>query len=123
MTTSGRGILRHRLLQACKIHAMTPWIDTHCHLDAPEFVPDAAAVRAQAAINNVALCVIPAVGAFNFDTVRLLAHQTGDAYALGIHPLYTPQSAETDLARLDTALTAHRDDPRPTNACRRQAGR
>ena len=112
MTTSGRGILRHRLLQACKIHAMTPWIDTHCHLDAPEFVPDAAAVRAQAAINNVALCVIPAVGAFNFDTVRLLAHQTGDAYALGIHPLYTPQAADADLALLDAALNTHQGDPR-----------
>ena len=91
---------------------MTGWIDTHCHLDAPEFLPDVAAVRAQAAMNNVAMCVIPAVGAFNFDAARALAHQTGDAYALGTHPLYTPQAADADLALLDAALTAHRDDPR-----------
>lgn len=69
-------------------------------------------VRARAATNNVALCVIPAVGAFNFAAVRTLAHQTGDAYALGIHPLYTPEAKEDDLALLDAELTAHRDDPR-----------
>ena len=27
---------------------MPCWIDTHCHLDAPEFAADADAVRAQA---------------------------------------------------------------------------
>ena len=91
---------------------MTAWVDTHCHLDAPEFGPDTPAVRARAATNNVALCVIPAVGAFNFDAARELAHQTGDAYALGTHPLYTPQAADADVALLDAALTAHRDDPR-----------
>ena len=91
---------------------MTGWVDTHCHLDAPEFGSDTPAVRARAATNNVALCVIPAVGAFNFDAARELAHQTGDAYALGTHPLYTPQAADTDVALLDAALTAHRDDPR-----------
>lgn len=91
---------------------MTAWVDTHCHLDAPEFGPDTTAVHARAATNNVALCVIPAVGAFNFDAARALAHQTGDAYALGTHPLYTPQAADADVALLDAALTAHRDDPR-----------
>ena len=63
-------------------------------------------------MNNVAMCVIPAVGAFNFDTARALAHQTGDAYALGIHPLYTPQAADGDLALLDAALATHHSDPR-----------
>ena len=87
-------------------------MNTHFHLDAPEFRSDTPAVRARAATNNVALCVIPAVGAFNFDAARELAHQTGDAYALGTHPLYTPQAADADVALLDAALTAHRDDPR-----------
>ena len=91
---------------------MTAWVDTHCHLEAPEVRSDTPAVRARAATNNVALCVIPAVGAFNFDAARELAHQTGDAYALGTHPLYTPQAADADVALLDAALTAHRDDPR-----------
>ena len=91
------------------------WIDTHCHLDAPEFGlghAGALSARARAADLGVRLCVIPAVARANFDTVRLLAHRLGDAYALGIHPLFVPQAKDSDLAALDAALTAHRDDPR-----------
>ena len=88
------------------------WIDSHCHLDAPEFAADRDAVRAEARAAGVATCVIPAVEASNFDTVRLLAHQYGDVYALGIHPMYTPQAAEADLLTLDAQLQQHRSDPR-----------
>ncbi|MDR7150416.1 TatD DNase family protein [Hydrogenophaga palleronii] len=91
------------------------WIDTHCHLDAPEFGPDhvlAEAARERAASLGVRLCVIPAVMRANFDTVRVLAHRLGDAYALGIHPLCVPQALESDLEALDHALTEHRTDPR-----------
>ncbi|MCD6077887.1 MAG: deoxyribonuclease protein-like protein [Ramlibacter sp.] len=88
------------------------WIDTHCHLDAAEFGADTARVRARAAQAGVAHCVLPAVAVTNFGTVRELAHQHGDSYALGIHPLCTPAAADADLAWLDNALSAHRDDPR-----------
>ncbi|WP_127805276.1 TatD family hydrolase [Hydrogenophaga sp. NH-16] len=91
------------------------WIDTHCHLDAPEFGADhALAVQARtlAAQRGVGLCVIPAVMRQNLDTVRRLAHRLGDAYALGIHPLYVPRAADEDLDALDAALTEHRNDPR-----------
>lgn len=91
------------------------WIDTHCHLDAPEFKENHAlaySLRAQAAIENVAICVLQGVLAANFDTVRQLAHQTGDAYALGIHPLFVARAQDGDLDLLDTALTTYRDDPR-----------
>ncbi|MDP3175585.1 MAG: TatD family hydrolase, partial [Phenylobacterium sp.] len=88
------------------------WTDTHCHLDAPEFGSDTAAVRDQARSVGVDLCVIPAVVAAHFDAVRALAHQTGDAYALGIHPLYVPQAIDEDLTQLDLALTQWRDDSR-----------
>ena len=91
---------------------MPPWIDTHCHLDAPEFLHDVVAVRHRAALAGVAHCVLPAVQAANFDTVRGLAHQFGDSYALGIHPLCTPAALESDLETLGAALGAHRDDPR-----------
>ena len=88
------------------------WIDSHCHLDAPEFAADRDAVRAAARAAGVTSCVIPAVEASNFDTVRLLAHQYGDFYALGIHPIYTPQAAEADLLTLDAQLQQQRSDPR-----------
>ena len=89
-----------------------PWIDTHCHLDAAEFDADRDVVRQNAKSLGVETCVIPAVMASHFDEVRLLAHRHADAYALGIHPLYTPQAEDKDLATLDTHLHAHRDDKR-----------
>lgn len=91
---------------------MAPWIDTHCHLDAPEFAPDREQVRERAARAGVALCVLPAVEVANFDAVRELAHAHGDGYALGIHPLCTGRAADADLGLLDRALAGRRADPR-----------
>jgi TatD DNase family protein len=88
------------------------WIDTHCHLDAPEFAADRAAVRLRAREAGVKHCIIPAVDASNFAAVRELAHAHGDSYALGIHPMCTPRATDEDLARLDEALAAAKDDAR-----------
>ena len=88
------------------------WIDTHCHLDAAEFDTDRDAVREVARAAGVTHCVIPAVHAAHWPQVAQLAEQHGDAYALGIHPLFVPQAQEADLLALDHALTEHRDDPR-----------
>jgi TatD DNase family protein len=90
---------------------MTIWIDTHCHLDAAELAPDAAAVRARATATGVAHCVLPAVEVGNFEAVRQMAQAHGDSYALGIHPLYVAQAGGADLARLDAELLRHREDP------------
>ena len=94
------------------IQAMTSWIDTHCHLDAPEFSADVLAVRERARQAGVRFCVIPAVAVAHFENARRLAHSCGDGYALGIHPLFVGRAADTDLAQLDAALLRHRDDPR-----------
>lgn len=91
---------------------MTFWIDTHCHLDAPEFAADVQAVRQRALAQGVMHCVLPAVQAADFETVRRLAHATGDSYALGIHPLYVEQALDEHLLRLDAELVDCRDDPR-----------
>lgn len=88
------------------------WVDTHCHLDAPEFAADRDAVIGRARAAGVVQCVLPAVAAAHFDDVRALAHRHGFAYALGIHPLWVGQAADDDLERLRAALHAHRDDPR-----------
>lgn len=103
--TGGLSILRHD-------SRMTTWIDTHCHLDAKEFTDYRHAVRAFAATQGVAKCVIPAVERANFDAVRDLAHAGGDCYALGIHPLYTPAASDDDLATLSAILQRDQDDPR-----------
>jgi TatD DNase family protein len=88
------------------------WIDSHCHLDAPEFDADRAAVLARARAAGVQMLVLPAVLADHFESVRALAHEHGLAYALGIHPLFVARSADSDLDRLAQALARHRDDPR-----------
>ena len=88
------------------------WIDTHCHLDAPEFDADRAAVRAAARDQGVNHCVVPAVECSNFDTVRHLAHAGGDSYCLGIHPLYVARAQPEDLTALEMQLQTHHADPR-----------
>lgn len=88
------------------------WLDTHCHLDAPEFDADREAVVVRARAAGVSQMVLPAVAAFDFDSVREQAHQYGYAYALGIHPLYVMDAKEQDLALLAEQLERHRDDPR-----------
>ncbi len=99
------------------------WIDTHCHLDAPEFNDSTdlnspltgelrASLRNYAAIKNVSKCVYPAVHPFNFQAVRELALAHGDGYALGIHPLYVKDASEDDLMLLDAELALRLEDPR-----------
>ena len=88
------------------------WIDTHCHLDAAEFDADRDAVRAHARAQGVSLCVIPAVERAHWAGVAQLAQRHGDAYALGIHPLYVPQASEDDVLALDQALSERQGDPR-----------
>lgn len=87
------------------------WIDTHCHLDAPEFDADRFEVRQRARELGVALCVWPAVRVADFDRVRQWASGQGDAYALGIHPLCAPQATDADLQALDEALSQCLGDP------------
>ena len=88
------------------------WIDTHCHLDAPEFAADRLAVVCRAQEAGVGQIVLPAVDAANFDTVRQMAHAHGYAYALGIHPLAVGGAEDADLDRLHEALDRHRADRR-----------
>ncbi|MFN9506997.1 MAG: TatD family hydrolase [Rubrivivax sp.] len=88
------------------------WIDTHCHLDAPEFDADRPSVVQRARDAQVGLMVLPAVAAAHFVRVRAMAHAWGVAYALGIHPLYVDQAQDEDLERLAQALDDAQDDPR-----------
>ena len=88
------------------------WIDTHCHLDAPEFDADRAEVRLRARAAGVAQVVIPAVEVNTFDDARNLAHAGGDSYCLGIHPLYVDKALLSSLAQLDQQLQLHHADPR-----------
>jgi TatD DNase family protein len=87
------------------------WIDSHCHLDAPEFDPDRPSVLAAARAAGVGMLVLPAVQVADFEALRALAHRHRLAYALGIHPLFADRAAADDLDRLAEALDRWRDDP------------
>ncbi|MBD9532202.1 TatD family hydrolase [Comamonas sp. CMM01] len=90
---------------------MSCWIDTHCHLDAPEFDADRDAVRAAARARGVEHIVIPAVERAHWSGAIALAQRHGDSYALGIHPLYTPRAQEADIAALRAVLAERQGDP------------
>lgn len=88
-------------------------VDTHCHLDAPEFEADRDAMLARAQAAGVQGLLIPAVARAHFETVRQLAHAApGGAYTLGIHPLYVPQAQESDLQALAQCVELAMADPR-----------
>lgn len=88
-------------------------IDTHCHLDAQQFIVDLPEVMQRAIDANVQHIVIPAVAPHNFKAVRDVAHRyPGGAYALGIHPISIPESSNDDLITLDAAIQQAMHDPR-----------
>ena len=93
------------------------WIDTHCHLDAPEFERALPGVIRAAAEKNVQAILLPAVKAGDCQHVREIAKQysqliPGLVYTLGIHPLYTNQAQEGDIAILEQEISQSLADPR-----------
>ena len=93
------------------------WIDTHCHLDAPEFADSLDAVIEAAAKKDVQAILLPAVRATDFSHVKNLAHQysqqiPGLVYTLGIHPLYTNQAQEGDIETLEKSIVESLSDSR-----------
>ena len=93
------------------------WIDTHCHLDAPEFSDSLPSIIAAAKHKDVEAILLPAVKAADGPYVRSLASQYGDeipglVYTLGIHPLYTNQAHKEDIAILEEQITQSLSDSR-----------
>lgn len=74
------------------------FIDTHCHLDAPEFDGKGEQIALSAQRLGVQHIVVPAVCRTNFERVAQLGKVGG--YALGIHPMYVPEASEDDLTSL-----------------------
>lgn len=84
-------------------------IDTHCHLDRPEFDPDRGEVLARARGAGVTDVIVPAVRPSGWRPLLAAAAATPGLHAgLGIHPQFLPEldPAEDDrhLADLDALL-------------------
>ncbi|WP_257385238.1 TatD family hydrolase [Tahibacter caeni] len=84
-----------------------PLIDSHCHLDAPEFDADRDAVVARARQAGVVAQVIPAIRAADWPALAALCgREPGLHAAYGLHPLYLAEHAEAHLQGLRERLAA-----------------
>ena len=93
------------------------WFDTHCHVDAPEFRDDLSLVLARAAEQGITGILIPAVQVSDFEHVIEIVEQWSSlipqlCFALGVHPLYTKNAAESDIAATREAIAKYIDHPR-----------
>lgn len=93
------------------------WIDTHCHVDAPEFASLLPNIISAAQDQNVQAILLPTVRAADCQTVKELTSQycnqiPGLVYTLGIHPLYSNQMQPGDLEIVDQQIAQSLSDPR-----------
>ena len=93
------------------------WIDTHCHLDAPEFVGKLSSVVEAAMVKNVQAALVPTVKAVDCPLVKELVNQLssqmpGLVYTLGIHPIYINQAKESDIDIIEKHIIQSLSDPR-----------
>lgn len=76
-------------------------LDSHAHLDAPEFDGDRDAVLARARAAGVARQIVPAVNAAGWPKLReLCANEAGLLPAYGLHPMYLDEHRDADLVAL-----------------------
>lgn len=92
---------------------MSTYIDTHTHLDFPDFDIDRDAVLADCEQMGVRRILLMGVTAGNWDRVWSLASTDRRLYAaFGLHPVFLDQHQPADLALLRERLARHADDPR-----------
>jgi TatD DNase family protein len=73
-------------------------IDSHSHLDAPEFDADREAVLARALSAGVVAQIVPAVAATTFPALADLCRGRTDRFAAyGLHPMYLDHHTDADL--------------------------
>lgn len=76
-------------------------IDSHCHLDAPEFDADRDAVIARARAAGVNGQIIPAIAASGWPKLRALCARRSDLFpAYGLHPMYLAVHRDEHLLAL-----------------------
>ena len=93
------------------------WVDTHCHVDAPEFKDILMEMMVRTAGEGVQAILLPTVQASDWDQATSLVNQyskqiPGLVYTLGIHPLYINQAQESDIDFLKIQIEKSLDDPR-----------
>ncbi len=76
-------------------------VDSHCHLDAPEFDADRAQVLARARAAGVVAQVVPAIRLADFAALRDLCAAHADLHpAYGLHPMFLADHAPAHIDAL-----------------------
>ncbi|MFC7419744.1 TatD family hydrolase [Iodobacter arcticus] len=83
------------------------WIDTHCHLDAPEFAADRDELVAAAKRVGIEQIVVPAVSEATFADALTMRERYGCFPAFGLHPIYTAVHRDEHLLTLQHYLEQH----------------
>jgi TatD DNase family protein len=86
---------------------MTAVIDSHCHLDFPDFAPDLEAIVERATAADVARMVSISTRVRKFDNLLAIAERFPDVYcSVGTHPHYAHEEPEVTVDDL-IARTQH----------------
>ena len=87
-------------------------IDTHCHIDEEAFAEDREEVIARQREAGVEAMIVPGIHVQSIETVLDVCHRhAGFCYpALGLHPEEVKDNWEADLATIEAAIRAHRDE-------------
>ncbi len=84
-------------------------VDSHCHLDAPEFDADRGAVVQRARAAGVVHQVIPAIGAAGWPKLKALCAETEGLHpAYGLHPMFLDAHEDAHLQALENWLRDER---------------
>lgn|SRR5690554_1517601 len=93
--------------------AMSIYIDTHTHLDFPDFDADRDSVLAECERLGVRRVLLMGVTASNWDRIWSMASADDRLYAaFGLHPVFLDQHQPQDLQLLRDRLDQHAGDPR-----------
>lgn len=83
-------------------------IDSHCHLDFPDFDLDREATLTQCALNNVHDIIVPGVSADTFKRTLTVCDAHASLHcALGLHPMFIDVHQPQDLVTLDQLISQH----------------
>jgi TatD DNase family protein len=93
-------------------HQSPIMIDTHCHIDEEAFEPDREEVIARQQQNGVQAMIVPGVNVASINSVMEVCHaHPGYCYpALGLHPEDVKADWREQLATVEAAIRAHRDE-------------
>lgn len=82
-------------------------IDTHCHLDFPDFAPEQEAIVARAKADGVARLVTISTHVEKFAAIRAIAERYADVFCtVGTHPNHAHEEREAGVAEL-VELASH----------------